>query len=208
MTRASLGLVVAGIIAAAGRARADTPAPAAAPALKELPAPAPPSYSHKLQVGLAVMPGVGYRVIFPYQATIYCGQAGKTVCTQRLPTFLDLQPSFGFGNHWDVIFDLRLGLERDFTQSRELAFAPGVRYWIDPKENAKFFATLQVAYDVTRIHDAMVTNDDWAVRNSNGFMFEPLRNLGVYLQFGETIGFVRWLRFEIDAGLGVQARFP
>jgi hypothetical protein len=51
-------------------------------------------------------------------------------------------------------------------------------------------------------------NDDFAVRNSNGFMFEVMRNLGVYVQFGETIGFVRWLRFEIDGGLGIQARLP
>jgi hypothetical protein len=29
-----------------------------------------------------------------------------------------------------------------------------------------------------------------------------------YLQFGETIGFVRWLRFDIDGGVGVQARLP
>jgi hypothetical protein len=44
--------------------------------------------------------------------------------------------------------------------------------------------------------------------NANGFMFEVMRNLGFYIQFGETLGFVRWLRFEIDAGLGVQARIP
>jgi hypothetical protein len=35
-----------------------------------------------------------------------------------------------------------------------------------------------------------------------------MRNLGFYLQFGETLGFRRWLRFEIDGGVGVQARIP
>jgi hypothetical protein len=39
-------------------------------------------------------------------------------------------------------------------------------------------------------------------------MFEVMRDLGFYAQIGETIGFVRWLRFEIDVGAGVQARFP
>jgi hypothetical protein len=39
-------------------------------------------------------------------------------------------------------------------------------------------------------------------------MFEVMRNLGVYFQFGETIGFVRWLSFTVDAGFGVQARVP
>ena len=51
-------------------------------------------------------------------------------------------------------------------------------------------------------------DNDFGVRNSNGFMFEVMRNLGFYIQFGETIGFVRWLRFEIDGGVGVQARIP
>jgi hypothetical protein len=171
------------------------------------------SLSHHLQAGLAVMPGTGYRGIFPYQENIDCGQTTSTmmlkrVCTQRLPFFLDVQPSFGFGRHWDALVDLRFGLERDFTGSRELAFAPGVRYWIDPDEHAKFFATIQIAYDVTNQHIKGITNDDWALRNSNGFQWDFLRNLGAYVQFGETIGFVRWLRFEIDAGLGVQARFP
>ena len=33
-------------------------------------------------------------------------------------------------------------------------------------------------------------------------MFEVMRNLGFYVQFGETLGFGRWLRFEIDARRG------
>jgi hypothetical protein len=32
--------------------------------------------------------------------------------------------------------------------------------------------------------------------------------VGFYFQFGETIGFRRWFRIELDVGLGVQVRFP
>jgi hypothetical protein len=191
------------------------PAPAAprAVAAKTFPKLKAPTMVHYQQFGIALLPGTGYRAIFPYQnqngVTINCGQPGKTVCTGRLPTFLDVQPSFGFADHWDVLIDLRFGLEQDFTTTHQFAVVPGVRYWVDPEEGAKFFATLQVAYDVTSQHDPFLKhNDDVAMRNSNGFMFEVMRNFGVYLQFGETIGFVRWLRFEIDAGLGVQARLP
>jgi hypothetical protein len=164
--------------------------------------------THDLQFGIAVLPGTGYRGIFPYQEMIDCGQPGKRVCTGRLPFFLDVQPSFGFGVHWDVLVDLRFGLGQDFTNSHEFAVAPGVRYWVDPDENAKFFATVQMAYDTTAQHNTKLTNNDFALRNSNGFMYEVMRNFGVYVQFGETIGFVRWLRFEIDGGIGVQARLP
>jgi hypothetical protein len=171
---------------------------------------APPTLSHDQQFGLALLPGTGYRAIFPYQENINCGQLNHRVCTGRLPWFLDVQPSFGFARRWDVLLDLRFGLEQDFTTTHQFAVAPGVRYWVDPEDNVKFFATIQVAYDTTPQHSsaALTHNDDVAVRNSNGFMFEVMRNFGVYLQFGETIGFVRWLRFEIDGGVGVQARLP
>jgi hypothetical protein len=234
--RAARGVLVSlGLMSLAARALAATPSPAAnsappvaapapvpaaPPPPPQVPAPAPrpvavkkfaplatPTLSHRLQFGLALLSGTGYRGIFPYQESIDCGQPDKRVCTGRLPVFLDVQPSFGFANHWDLLADLRFGIERDLT-SRQFAVAPGFRYWVDPELQAKFFATIQVAYDTTAQHNPALRNNDFALRNSNGFMYEIMRNLGVYLQFGETIGFVRWLRFEIDAGLGIQARLP
>jgi hypothetical protein len=67
---------------------------------------------------------------------------------------------------------------------------------------------LQLAYDRTNQNNERVGNTDLAFRNSNGFMVEIMRNFGVYFQFGETIGFVRWMSFTVDGGVGVQARMP
>jgi hypothetical protein len=163
---------------------------------------------HKLQFGFAIMPGLGYRTIFPYQENVGCGQTGKRVCSGRLPFFIDLQPSFGFAVHWDLLVDLRFGIEQDFTGTRQFAVAPGFRYWVDPELPVKFFATIQAAYDTTAQRNDLKHNNDLAFRNSNGMMFEVLRNFGIYFQAGETIGLVRWLRFEIDLGVGIQARVP
>jgi hypothetical protein len=191
-----------------------TPSPLGAPRplpppTKTFPALAAPKLSHRFQFGLAIMPGVGYRFIVPYQDDANCGETGKRVCSGKLPFFLDLQPSLGFAHHWDFLVDVRLGLGKDFTGTREMAFAPGFRYWISPDENLKFFTTIQVAYDVTTQNNRALTHEsDFALRNSNGLMYEVMENFGVYAQFGETIGFVRWLRFEIDVGAGVQARLP
>jgi hypothetical protein len=167
-----------------------------------------PSLSHESQLGISVSPGSGYRVLFPYSEGIYCGQAGKRVCTGRLPTFLDVQPSYGLSAHWDVLLDLRFGLDADFARTHQVALAPGFRYWSEPGQRAKFFATLQVVYDATEQHTRALSKSDIALHNSNGLMIEVMRDLGFYAQFGDTIGFVRWLRFEIDFGVGVQARFP
>jgi hypothetical protein len=175
---------------------------------KKFPKLSEPSLLHLYQLGIALLPGAGFRIIAPYQEGIDCGQQAKRVCTGMLPFFMDVQPSFGFAQHWDVLMDLRFGIGTDFTHSHEFALAPGVRYWVDPELSTKFFATIQGVYDATNQNNLKVRNSDFGVRNSNGFMFEIMRNLGFYFQFGETVGFARWLRFEIDAGVGLQARMP
>jgi hypothetical protein len=170
-----------------------------------------PSLSHDLQFGFAVLIGTGYRAIAPYESDIVCGDAkeeGARVCTSRAPFFIDLQPSFGLSTSWDALVDVRVGLETDFNTKRPFVVAPGFRYWLDPEGHVKFFSTFQLAYDVTDPNDTRVRRSDLAFRNSNGLMIEVMRNFGFYLQFGETIGFVRWLSFMVDAGIGIQARVP
>ncbi len=195
---------------------AEAPAPPPAPLgpdgapdpKKRFPRIQPPSLLHKDQFGISVLPGSGYRIIAPYKDNIPCGQANNRVCTGWLPFFVEGQASFGFARHWDVIVDLLFGVQPDFNGSHAFAVAPGVRYWVDAELPTKFFATLQGVYDLNPQHDPGIKDYDFGVRNANGFMYEVMRNLGFYLQFGETLGFVRWLRFEVDGGVGVQARFP
>ncbi|HVV52703.1 MAG TPA: hypothetical protein VHO06_23790 [Polyangia bacterium] len=220
---AALSLASGLVSGGAARAAADSPdtaaldAQAAAPAAaddgpdpkKRFPRLQPPSLLHTDQFGISVLPGTGYRVIAPYKDGIPCGPVQTDrVCTGRLPFFVGAQASFGFARHWDVIVDLRFGVESDFNGSHEFSVAPGFRYWVDPELPAKFFATFQGVYDLNPQHEPGVKDYDFGVRNANGFMYEVMRNLGFYLQFGETLGLVRWLRFEVDGGIGVQARFP
>jgi hypothetical protein len=169
------------------------------------------SLSHDLQFGLALMFGGGYRGIFPYETMIVCGDAkadDNRVCTNRAPTFIDVEPSFGIAQAWDFMVDLRFGVEKDFNTYRQFFVMPGFRYWLDPQSQVKFFTTIQLAYDRSKQNSLQVGNSDLGFRNSNGLMVEVMRNFGVYAQFGETIGFYRWLSFMVDAGIGIQARVP
>jgi hypothetical protein len=171
-----------------------------------------PSLSHDLQFGIAVLFGDGYRMIFPYSSQpVDCGDSngmGARVCTSRAPSFIDLQPSFGISQSWDVLVDFRLGIEKDFNTLRQLFIMPGFRYWLDTQSHVKFFTTIQLAYDASKQNTSAQKSTDFGVRNSNGLMVEIMRNFGVYAQFGETMGFVRWLSFSVDAGIGIQARVP
>jgi hypothetical protein len=167
---------------------------------------------HRRQTGLSLMPGTGYRVIVPYKDDEYCGgnanNDNQRVCTNQVPWFLDLQLSFGATRRLDVVVDLRFGLGEDpASQSHQFALAPGIRVWLDPDAELKYFTTVQAHYDSTD-YRGKVPSNDFGVRNSNGLMYDPIRNLGFYVQFGESIGFRRWFRIEMDVGLGVQVRFP
>ena len=206
-TRTATGTASTG--SAANGTPVTGPAEASAPdPKKRFPRIQPPSLFHKDQFGVSLMPGSGYRIIAPYKDGIPCGQQVNRVCTGWLPFFIDVQPSFGFARRWDVIVDLRFGVAADFNGSHQFAVSPGVRYWVDADLPTKFFATVQGVYDLNPQHTPGVKDYDFGLRNANGFMFEVMRNLGFYLQFGETLGLVRWLRFEVDGGVGVQARFP
>lgn len=174
------------------------------------------SLSHDLQFGLAVLLGDGYRGIYPYYDLIDCGDAKSSenrVCTSRAPVFIDLQPSFGLSERWDALVDVRFGLTADFNTYHQFFLMPGFRYWLDPQSQVKFFTTLQFLYDRSPQNSRpgaphAVSDSDIGFRNSNGLMLEVMRNLGVFVQFGESVGFYRWLSFAVDAGVGIQARVP
>ena len=207
---------IAALLVCGGSVLADPLEPASAPPpsapMREFPPLRLPSLTHEMQFGIALMPGTGFRSIFPYQDKTYCGviRDGQPsrVCTGRLPFFLDGELSFGLSRHWDVLVDMRFGIETDFTGTHQFAVAPGFRYWVDPELGFKFFAMFQGVLDSTDQQNPALAQNDVGVRNANGAMFEVMRNLGIYAQFGETLAFRRWLRFEVDFGLGVQARFP
>jgi len=212
LTRGSLPAVLAAMLAVVvgvvGTPAAVFATDVATDLATDFPPLVPPSLSHRSQFGLAVLPGSGFRVLIPYGENVYCGQPNERVCSGRLPFFLDVQPSYGLGPHLDVLVDLRFGLEADFARTHQFAIVPGFRYWTDAEARLKFFATLQLAYDTTEQHNRALTGYDLAFHNSNGLMWEVMPDLGFYAQLGDTVGFVRWLRFEIDLGVGVQARFP
>ncbi|MBI4511921.1 MAG: hypothetical protein HY698_19970 [Deltaproteobacteria bacterium] len=171
------------------------------------------THYHKGQVGVHAQAGAGYRVLMPYNSE-FCGQAGKTVCTGRSPTFLELGISYGVTRSIELLADVRLGLETDFGAGsaegpRALAIAPGIKVFVEETGLVKFFSTLQGVVDFTDFAFTGVKEGaDLGLRNVNGILIDLHANYGLYAHFGETFGLRRWLRFEIDGGAGIQGRFP
>jgi hypothetical protein len=202
-------------------AEPNAQSPEAAPPMPKAPAANPDSTpfwsrpavpDHARQFGLSLLPGSGYRIIVPYKEAQPCGDSSgnvsRRVCTHALPFFLELQLSFGIFPRLDFFSDLRFGLQKDpvTLNSHEFAFSPGFRFWLDQDVALKFYTTAQVVYDYVGYKS--VSSSDFGVRNANGLMYDPIKNLGIYVQLGWTMGLVRWFRMELDGGLGVQVRYP
>jgi hypothetical protein len=174
----------------------------------------PAQLNHKYQTGLSIMPGSGYRFIVRYKDGQYCGDSSgqnKPVCANYVPFFLDFQLAFGVAARADAILELRFGLQEDpaVPGSHQFAVAPGLRFWLDQDIALKFYTTLQFVYDHTDFaNSGGIRSSDVGMRNANGLMYDPIRNVGFFVQFGETIAFMRWFRIDLDLGVGAQIRFP
>ena len=170
--------------------------------------------SHKGKLGVHAQMGTGYRGILPYDDE-YCGErssdGSSEVCIGRSPLHLDVGISYATSKSLEVFLELRFGMETDFGETanadgpRVFHFAPGVKVYIRDTGKAKFFSTLQLVFDDTQYGQA--GGLDMAIKNTSGLQLDVHDAVGVYVWFGEVVGWSRWLRFQMEVGLGMQARF-
>ena len=204
------------LLGAAGPAAADAPASEASPRAGAA------DLSHKGQLQGSVRLGVGLRAITTYDNDVYCGDTDAQgafgfapICTGRAPFSLDFEFGFGVARRVDAILEARIGLEGDFGAAptggggpRMLHLSPGARFFFSEGSRSKLFTTAQVVLDLSGYRDATGAKrgTDLGIRNLSGLWFDLSRLYGVYLYVGETASFARWLRFELEGGIGVSAR--
>lgn len=178
---------------------------------------------HRRQIGLAAQFVTGSRFIKTWDDADFCGERGEsstgnaTYCTQRVPVSLDLTASYGLTARIELLFEMRVGLERDFGATstsgngpRLRHYAPGARFYFDDRGLLKFFSTAQVALDATGYQDAAGEDRglDVALRNTNGLFLDFHDAYGAYAFFGEELEFKRWLEVGLEFGVGIQGRYP
>lgn len=202
----------------------ETPPPpddSTPPAQPEQPAPSKlEDFRHRHQVSLRAAFGKGYRLAFAYGEHEICGEddgtPDETPCYSGSPAFFDLDLSFGVTDGIELTALLRLGLESEITGLNAAAGAPeetkpltlgfGIRAYADPPARVKIFVGARLLYDLTEA--GAEGKNDFAVRAEPGLQIEIVRYVAFFIQGNATIGFLRWLRFEIDGGGGIQLRIP
>ena len=155
----------------------------------------------------------------------YCGDrdnngnttGNSTVCLGRIPFAFDLSVSYGMTARIELMFDMRLGVERDFGGSvtdsdgpRLRHYAPGVKFYFSDSGVVKFFSTAQLAIDDTGYTSP--TGDelgtDVSIRNANGLHLDFHEAYGAFAFFAEDVAFRRWISVGVEFGVGFQGRYP
>ena len=163
------------------------------------------------------------RAIVTYDNMIYCGDTDpqaafgfSSVCTGRAPFSLDFELGYGVGRQVDLIAELRVGLESDFGVSptgaagpRVLHLSPGARFFFSEGSRLRLFTTAQLVIDFSGYEDAggAGRGTDFGIRNLSGLWIDLHRRYGFYVFVGETASFARWMRFELEGGVGFQGRY-
>ena len=179
--------------------------------------------SHHRQFQLSVRTPFGLRGIATYDDT-YCGDTDTSrpsgfakVCTGRSPFAVDFELGYGIKRTIDLVLELRVGIEQDFGNTpasddgpRAFHLSPGARFFFSDEGRSKLFTTAQVVLDFAGYEDAAgeALGTDFGLRNMSGLWIDLERSYGFYVFVGSTATFSRWLRFELEAGLGIQGRYP
>lgn len=179
--------------------------------------------THEGQFEASLRIPIGLRAVVPYEKGTYCGTLDSTAdsgfapaCTGRAPFAFDLELGYGVHRRIDVFLELRIGLEQDFGATptavegpRTFHVSPGARFFFSEAGSSKLFTTAQLVFDASGYEDAAGDSRgaDFGVRNLSGLWFDLDKAYGFYVFVGETASFARWMRFELEAGVGVQGRY-
>jgi hypothetical protein len=178
-----------------------------------------PRKDHYHQFGAALQIPIGVRAIVPYDKQ-WCGDRGDNqnvnaeACIDRMPFTLGFVFAYGVTHKLEALLEMRFGLERDFGMSSNansdgphiFQWSPGVKLYFSEAGRTKLFSTAQIAFDHTGYQQEDVT--DFFLRNENGLQLDLDPSYGLYFFFGEEMAFRRWFDVDVEAGLGIQGRYP
>lgn len=152
----------------------------------------------------------GYTIAVKYGSGAPCDTVGQVFCHNRTPVMMDFAAGFGVLEWLEIEARFRLGLESVFGvepgaagHGLPMQAGLGIRAYGSETSRFKFAFGVAVLADFTNGQST-----DVVARLDEGIHYDVERHFGFYLQLGETIQPLRALTLTIDAGLGIQGRFP
>lgn len=181
----------------------------------------PKSFSHRYQVSLDAAIGLGGSFLITYKDSTWCGTRdggeNETFCMGMTPAHVDLGVGFGIVHQLEIMAEFRLGLTRDTVGNRPFMFMPGLRIWIDAHKQFKVAMALLLVLDFTKQEGSQQSSYGLPEKGENldvggrlyvQLQYDFLRFVGLFGRLGVTTTVLRWVQINLEAQIGVQARFP
>jgi hypothetical protein len=168
------------------------------------------SLDHDLQVGIRVGAGLPFFFGIRYATGPRCGPTDDTFCFFLGAGFVDLDLSFGVTPDLEITALGRIGMVGvSPTDQNNVVLGLGVRSYLSPASMFKFFLGARLILDLTGAGAVANWGDvDFGVRGEVGVQLDIVRYVGLYLQIGVSVAFLRAFGIGTDGSGGVQVRFP
>ncbi len=175
------------------------------------------SLDHEYQVGLRAGIGVPFMFALAYSGGPRCNGAVETAdrdafCLFVGSTIITFDLSFGVTPDVEIVLGGRIGaIQVEPTQTNTGQISLGIRAYISPESIAKVYLAPSLVLDLTPNGVPIVPNwgdVDFGVRGAFGVVVDPIRYLGLYVEIGVNILFLRSFGISPDVSGGFQVRFP
>lgn len=176
---------------------------------QDVAAPRDPGMSHENQVGIRFGIAAPYVFAVKYDDGPLCDRGGETFCRRRGAIGLDVDLGFGIGESVEASIGARLSIEDDeAARAAPRVFSLGLRAYTNPTAAVKIYLGGRAILDVTDSDVDAWDTIDVGIRGEFGLIIDVVRYLGLYVQVGETLQFLRSFAFITDGSAGIQVRFP
>lgn len=175
------------------------------------------SLDHEYQVGLRAGIGVPFMFALRYNDGPRCNGTVDTAdpdafCLYVGSTIITFDLSFGVTPDVEIVLGGRIGaIQVEPTQTNTGQISLGIRAYISPESIAKVYLAPSLVLDLTPNGVPSVPNwgdVDFGVRGAFGVVVDPIRYLGLYIEIGVNILFLRSFGISPDVTGGFQVRFP
>ena len=91
-----------------------------------------------------------------------------------------------------------------------MRLSAGARFFFSEARHTQLFVQPMLMADFTNYRDpsGATLSDGLGARCLEGFWIDLHRAYGFYVYVGESAEFVRWIEGDVEAGIGIQGRYP
>lgn len=171
---------------------------------------------HKFQGVVNITTGSGWYMVAPYDKNDekkLCGynddNEPEPLCTGRSSWYLDFLGGFGVRPGLELVVMYRQGVESaGLGNPQTRRFGGGVKFYKPADSLVKMGFGIIPLFDFSERPDGQESRGDFVIHIPILLQVDIIRWFGAYGQIAPNISFVSEFRFDINFGIGIQARFP